>query len=241
MSIKCKSVSQHWEWSTRFGRQQLFFFLFEKRRFTDWNLIICQSLLQQVRRSSAFKYRPKLFGAAAPTLHSWGVWTRQRPFITLMKCAFHLRLWEQNIKTPRIITLKQVPLCDNFWEERYSRSGTDNPLVLFLIRLWKFEVYTHTHTHKRVTLQQINEREEKLVSRDSWFGSRSNRRRRGGARGNTVYETWKERADACFFAVLRGRGGVPPSRPPSQRRRVPKPLPEPGLYADSIQAAINIC
>lgn len=186
-----------------------FFFSLEKRKFTDWNLIICRALLQQVRRSSAFKYRPKLFREAAPTLHSWGVWTRQRPFITLMKCAFHLRRWEQNIKTPRIITLKQVPLCDNFLGRALQPIRNTTTLWCFFWSVYGSLRFTHprAHTHKRVALQQINEREEKLVSRDSWFGSRSNRRRRGGTRENALYETWKERADACFFAVRRGRGG----------------------------------
>lgn len=75
----------------------------------------------------------KLFWERAkPTLHSWGEKIPQRPSITLMKCAFHLRLWEKNIKKNQniIITLKQVPSATTL-DQHHGRSKTVDSLVFF--------------------------------------------------------------------------------------------------------------
>lgn len=44
------------------------------------------------------------------------------------------------------------PLRQLFGKSATADQEHDNPLVLFLIRLWKFEVYTHALTHTNGSL-----------------------------------------------------------------------------------------
>lgn len=96
----------------------------------------------------------RLFREPKPTLHSWGEQVPQHLSITLMKCAFHLRLWGENIKTLNHY-IETSSHYDNF-ETAPGRSKTISAFLAFLIYLWKFEVYMDRSIYNKQIKKKSN-------------------------------------------------------------------------------------